>query len=94
MGDMPRYFQEALFEGGAESARQVGEQQVQPAGQLGRSHSADQRARHGHRHAQRRRGARAIRGALHAGRETLGRADDRHWSGKCSIYQPFEKEGP
>jgi hypothetical protein len=65
MGDMPRYFQEALFEGGAESARQVGEQQVQPAGQLGRSHSADQRARHGHRHAQRRRGARAIGGALH-----------------------------
>ena len=46
------------------------------------------RARHRHRHAQRRRGAGAVGGALHAGREALGRADDRHGPGQRALHQP------
>ena len=55
-------------EGGSEPAWQLGEQQVQSAGKCGRSHPADRGARYGYRDAQRRRGAGAVRGSIHAGR--------------------------
>ncbi len=50
-------------------------------------------SRHHDPDAQRRRGAGPERGAVHARRQALGRADGRDRIGQCALHQPAEREG-
>ena len=53
---------------------------------------SDRRSRHHDPDAQRRRGAGPERGAVHAGREALGRAHHRHRARQRALHQPAERE--
>ena len=72
----------------SEPAGQLGEQVVQPAGRARRRVAEDRRRGDVHPAAQRRRGAGAERSAVHAGRQALGRADDRYRARQCAVHQP------